>query len=291
MHINMKYYIVTIGAIFIALGIGILVGFTLNYDQELSKQQASVINDLDKKFETLKTTNDDLNSKLGLLQSDYKNTIDFINYNSEKLIADSLVGKNIGIVSIDEESHTSQIKDIVSKADGVVSFEITIKSNIEKEEKLKEISERLNIEIKTSTEAINYIVDLLQSEGADSKLKELQSLGVIKVNLLDSNYISYKDVIIAGGDLNKELDESYTNLYTNLIAKLKDNDKYIVGSQQSNSRYSYVDLFKTNKIASIDNIDEGVGQVSLIIALQDDNLNGSYGKLETAESLIPYKKK
>ena len=30
MHINMKYYIVSIGAIFLALGIGILVGFNLN---------------------------------------------------------------------------------------------------------------------------------------------------------------------------------------------------------------------------------------------------------------------
>lgn len=64
MHINMKYYIVTIGAIFIALGIGMLVGFNLNYDQELSKQQASIINDLDNKFEEIKNTNNDLEKKL-----------------------------------------------------------------------------------------------------------------------------------------------------------------------------------------------------------------------------------
>ncbi|WGX75790.1 copper transporter [Paraclostridium bifermentans] len=64
MHINMKYYIVTIGAIFIALGIGMLVGFNLNYDQELSKQQAAIIDDLDAKFEDIKTTNDELEGKL-----------------------------------------------------------------------------------------------------------------------------------------------------------------------------------------------------------------------------------
>ena len=60
MHINMKYYIASIGAIFISLGIGILVGYNLNYDQELSKQQASVISDLDNKFDALKVTNDNL---------------------------------------------------------------------------------------------------------------------------------------------------------------------------------------------------------------------------------------
>ena len=51
MQITMKYYIVSIGAIFIALGIGMLVGFNLNYDQEMSKQQANIISDLDKKFD------------------------------------------------------------------------------------------------------------------------------------------------------------------------------------------------------------------------------------------------
>ena len=64
MHINMKYYVVSIGAIFIALGIGMLVGFNLNYDQELSKQQATIIEDLDKKFENLKTKNDELETAL-----------------------------------------------------------------------------------------------------------------------------------------------------------------------------------------------------------------------------------
>ena len=63
MHINMKYYIVSIGAIFISLGIGILVGYNLNYDQELSKQQASVISDLDNKFDALKVTNDNLEKR------------------------------------------------------------------------------------------------------------------------------------------------------------------------------------------------------------------------------------
>lgn len=73
MHINMKYYIVTIGAIFIALGIGMLVGFNLNYDQELSKQQAAIIDDLDAKFEDIKTTNDELEGKLDKKKANTKN--------------------------------------------------------------------------------------------------------------------------------------------------------------------------------------------------------------------------
>ena len=102
MHINMKYYIVSIGAIFIALGIGMLVGFNLNYDQELSKQQANIINDLDTKFENLKSKIDNLKQKLGSLTKDYDDSISYINKNVDKLIANELSGKNIGIISTNE---------------------------------------------------------------------------------------------------------------------------------------------------------------------------------------------
>ncbi|MDB8987029.1 copper transporter, partial [Parabacteroides merdae] len=77
----MKYYIVTIGAIFIALGIGMLVGFNLNYDQELSKQQAAIIDDLDAKFEDIKTTNDELEGKLDKKESEYKKLVNYLNQN------------------------------------------------------------------------------------------------------------------------------------------------------------------------------------------------------------------
>ena len=84
MHINMKYYIVTIGAIFISLGIGMLVGFNLNYDQELSKQQAQIIGDLDVKFEELREKNNDLENKLKEINTSYDKTIDYINNNADK---------------------------------------------------------------------------------------------------------------------------------------------------------------------------------------------------------------
>ena len=75
MHINMKYYIVSIGAIFIALGIGMLVGFNLNYDQEMSKQQANIISDLDKKFDNLKEKNDTLEKDLAKITEEYNKSI------------------------------------------------------------------------------------------------------------------------------------------------------------------------------------------------------------------------
>ena len=64
MNINMKYYIVTIGSIFLALGIGIIVGFNLNYDQELSKQQSEVLSQFEEKFDSLNEEKSDLNKQI-----------------------------------------------------------------------------------------------------------------------------------------------------------------------------------------------------------------------------------
>ena len=117
----MKYYIVSIGAIFISLGIGILVGYNLNYDQELSKQQASVISDLDKKFDSLKVTNDNLEKSLADLSDDYDEAITFINDNINSLVGERLTDKNIGIISTNQENdYTQEIDDIITTSNGKV---------------------------------------------------------------------------------------------------------------------------------------------------------------------------
>ena len=73
MNINMKYYIVTIGSIFLALGIGIIVGFNLNYDQELSKQQSEVLSEFEDRFDSLNQEKSDLNKQIEDLMKKQEN--------------------------------------------------------------------------------------------------------------------------------------------------------------------------------------------------------------------------
>ena len=140
MHINMKYYIVTIGAIFISLGIGMLVGFNLNYDQELSKQQAQIIGDLDVKFEELREKNNDLENKLKEINTSYDKTIDYINNNADKLISEELTDKNIGVISINGNSNSEDIENTITKADGNVVFNINLKMDTISDDVLNDIS-------------------------------------------------------------------------------------------------------------------------------------------------------
>lgn len=291
MHINMKYYIVTIGAIFIALGIGIIVGFNLNYDQELSKQQAVVISDLDKRFEELKATNDNLEDSLGKLTEEHDEAIEFINQNTDKLIVGVLPERSIGIISTNENNdYNGEISETLTKANASVAFNIVIKDNLLDEAKYEELSTNLGTEIKNSEELINFIVDALNDEGNKDKITYLQDAGMITINSLSDNYEKYDSVVITGGSESKDREEVIKKIDKTLIPKLKENNKYVVGVQHTNVKFSYIDLFKEEKISTIDNIDEGVGKVSLVLELENIKVYGNYGRLETADSLMPYKK-
>lgn len=291
MHINMKYYIVSIGAIFISLGIGILVGYNLNYDQELSKQQASVISDLDNKFDALKVTNDNLEKSLADLSDDYDKAIAFINDNVNNLVVGRLTDKNIGIISTNQDNdYTKEINEIITTANGNVAFDITLNNNIFNEKKIEALATKLNLEIKDTKDIIVYIEEALSESNASLKLKELEDAEMIKINSLNENYQSYNSVVIVGGNNGKLGKEQYENIDKILIETLKDKDKNIVGVQESNTKFSYVDLYFNDKVTTIDNVDEGIGKLSLVMVLQDSSIAGKFGKLEGSDSIIPYKK-
>ena len=218
MHINMKYYIVSIGAIFISLGIGILVGYNLNYDQELSKQQASVISDLDNKFDALKVTNDNLEKSLADLSDDYDKAIAFINDNVNNLVVGRLTDKNIGIISTNQDNdYTKEINEIITTANGNVAFDITLNNNIFNEKKIEELATKLNSEIKDTKDIMAYIEKALSESNASLKLKELEDAEMIKINSLNENYQSYNSVVIVGGNNGKLGKEQYENIDKILI--------------------------------------------------------------------------
>ncbi|MGL5347419.1 MAG: copper transporter [Peptostreptococcaceae bacterium] len=291
MHINMKYYIVSIGAIFIALGIGMLVGFNLNYDQELSKQQETIISDLDNKFEDLKTTNDNLEESLAALNDEYDEVIEYINLNADKLLANELEQKNIGIISTDKsEDYTNEIESTITKANGNVAFNIVLLNNIYDAKKIQEVSTKLDLEIKDTAGIIDYIIECLKTQEGSSRLAYLQELEIIKVNSISDNYTSYDSVVLTSQRDSKTGKSQFEKIDKILIPKLKNEGKVLVGAQKSDTNFSNIELYSKEKISTVDNLEDGTGKVSLVTILKSGNINGNYGKLDSAESLIPYKK-
>lgn len=291
MHINMKYYIVSIGAIFIALGIGMLVGFNLNYDQEMSKQQANIISDLDKKFDNLKEKNDTLEKDLAKITEEYNKSIEFIDANFDKILVNELLDKNIGVISTNQsEDYTKDIEETIVKANGNIAFNIAIKNTIYDEKKLEEVSTKLGLEIKDANDIVTYILDSLNSTDAKVKLASLEELELIKVNDINNEYMSYDSVVLAGGSDSKTSKDDFEKIDKFLISKLKEEKKSVVGVQKSTTTNSYIELYSNEKVSTVDNIEQKSGKLAMVMLLKDSNILGNYGILDTAQSILPYQK-
>lgn len=290
MHINMKYYIVSIGAIFLALGIGILVGFNLNNNEEMTKQQANIIKQLDSEFDEIKEENTNLKKELTGTDKKYDALIDYVNKNTDSLMTGSLEGKRVALVSTyGRTENTDKLKNIVSEYDGTVAFDLTFNKEITDEEIIKEASDKTGEKFKSTADVVNYVFDMLKRGNAEA-LTPLQDLKMIKLDAADGDISNFSSAIISASSESKDSKKQFDNLDKFVVSKLKSQNKYIVETQTTNSKTSYVEEYAKNKVATVDNIDEKTGVLSLVALVQDENLVGNFGRLETASSLIPVEK-
>ncbi|WP_455538154.1 copper transporter [Terrisporobacter sp.] len=290
MNINMKYYIVTICAIFIALGVGILVGFNLNYDEALAKQQSEVLESFNTEFDDLKSKNKKLQSEIENSNGNLDTLKSYVDKNLNVLTANELTDKNIGIILTSENhDYSEQLENLIKNANGTVSFNIVIKDNIGEKDKLSQLSKDLNKQFKSSKDVIDYIVDALESPKGYDELYSLQDLDIIKINEIDQKKYQDYDSVVLLGELNGDNIKTKFNEKEKLVlGKLKEEDKYLVAVSPSDSDDTVLKLYMQNNISTIDNINEGIGKVSLVNLLKNQNIVGSYGI--NAKELIAYDK-
>ena len=291
MNINMKYYIVTIGSIFLALGIGIIVGFNLNYDQELSKQQSEVLSEFEDRFDSLNQEKADLNTQIEDLTKEQEKLTSYISQNYNLLITNALTDRNTGIIITNEKNdYSEEIENLIKDADGHLAFNIVVRDTIEDEKKLKTLSNDIDKEIKTSQDCINYIMDCLNGGNAQKDLEKLQELELIEIKSLSDDYASYDSAILVGENEDENMQKTFEVKEKNIISKLKSEKKYLVAVQREASNSKFLKLCSDSKISTIDNIDSEIGKISLSMLIKDESIVGNYGTGENVTDLMPFSK-
>lgn len=291
MNINMKYYIVTIGSIFLALGIGIIVGFNLNYDQELSKQQSEVLSEFEDRFDSLNQEKADLNTQIEDLTKEQEKLTSYISQNYNLLITNALTDRNTGIIITNEKNdYSEEIENLIKDADGHLAFNIVVRDTIEDEKKLKTLSNDIDKEIKTSQDCINYIMDCLNGDNAQKDLEKLQELELIEIKSLSDDYASYDSAILVGENEDENMQKIFEVKEKNIISKLKSEKKYLVAVQREASNSKFLKLCSDSKISTIDNIDSEIGKISLSMLIKDESIVGNYGTGENVTDLMPFSK-
>ena len=264
MHINMKYYIVSIGAIFLALGIGMLIGFNLNSSEEMNKQQASIIEQLDEEFNDIKEENDTLSEDLKNTDKKYNALVEYVNENAEALMTGSLSGKKVAVVSTyGRTENVDKLKEIVNSYDGSVAFELVFNKEITYAETIKQASKKTGEKFKTTEDVVNYVFDMVK-RGSVEALAPIEELKMIDLNSESDDIANFSSVLISAASESADPSKQFNELDKFVVSKLKSENKYVVEAQSKGAKTSYVEQYAKNKAATVDNIDEKTGVLSLV---------------------------
>ncbi|MFV9567585.1 copper transporter [Thermoanaerobacter mathranii] len=289
MNINIKYYVLTIASIFVALGIGIFIGFMLDGQKVFSEQQTAIINELEQKFKDLQTENDNLKTTIQELNKRIGYYNQFHQIIFPELIDNKLSGVKVAIIETTNEFIYSGMRNALLKAGATIESITVIKNSFN-------TGNELEVENLINFLSNKYEVTLDEkhlNEFVASKLANAIVTGqdVDLINYLKANgYIDFTGiagntdfVIIAGGSNNE--DNNVASIDIPIIKQAKLLNVPIIGVEQSDAKYSYIDAYKKQHISTIDNVEDIIGQTSLIMVMEGKE--GNYGVKTSAMSLMP----
>ncbi|MDR1773553.1 MAG: copper transporter [Clostridioides sp.] len=290
MHINIKYFIISIGSIFIAIGLGILVGFNLNKNEDLINTQTAMIQELDKNFNELSKKDDELQKSLDEYKGKYSKSIAYLESKSTQLIGNMLEDKNIGIICLNGDKDTSEkLLNTLNTSGANTTFNISITDSINDEKKLKEVANEIGIKVEDTKGMIDYIVNSITTQNNVEAINKLKDSGMIEINFIANSYADFESLVIVEGDKSKSASEKFEQLDAFLVEAVQAKEKHIIEVQNSNVKTSYVTEYEKKGVTTIDNIDQNVGFLSLAILVSDPSINGNYGVLDTAKCVVPVK--
>ncbi len=283
MHINFKYFIVSIGSIFLALGIGILIGSNMGTNETIQKQNASIVSDIDKQFKELKEKDDNLVAQNKALNESIGNVKSYFDTKKTNLLNSALSNKNVGIISFNEKESTDKVETILSETGAKLSFNIVINGSSLSDENMKKINDTLKIKLQKKEELLDFIVKSIKN--SDSNLSTLQDFGIINKISYNGDYNSTDSIVFYTGDeINKK--EELDSTVKPLIVKLRES-KSIVAVKLTSADTKYFASLAKSKVPTVNNIDETVGEIALVEILKTKGTEGNYGIVDTNTLLIP----
>jgi hypothetical protein len=287
MLLNIRYYILMITSVFLALGIGIIIGFSLDGQEIFVEQQQGLINELEQRFEeirneniSLKTMTDIKDFELALYESFSKNIF-------SRLVKDCLCGLKVAVIDCGDTFTNIELVDTLELAGATVSSVTMLKEEffnpdlqnvvvfnegkdgpMENDQMYSCLSDRL--------------VDAVVSGDDEGHARRMKELGFIKIT---GEYDSVVDYFIITGCFCKGNDNRAETAGISLLEAVKNSSIPVVGVEKSSCEESYITHYKTMEISSVDNIDSIIGRYSLVKVLQGSE--GHYGVKDTADALVP----
>lgn len=291
--IDLKYHIASIVAVFLALGLGILIGTTIVGDDIFIEQQKKLLERLEEQFGLFKDREaqlvEDNNFKDDVI-SNYENYTQAL---LPFLVDNRLKDERVAIVVTGNTDIPSGLINTISLAGAQVASKTVILSNIDliNDEIRAKLISYYNIQESADTKETNEILRSYIASSVAAVLLNEENAGIIEfmqenelVNFNGDFAAPVNGFIILGGTNNSDADFA-SSFDRSLIQHLTNSGIKIFGVERSNVEYSYMPEYQQYNITTIDNIDISPGQISLVFAMVGES--GNYGIKPTAQKFMP----
>jgi len=284
---NIKYYVLTVVSIFLALAIGIYIGFMFDAQDILMSQKEDIVAQLEERFDYLEEENRTVREEISKVTKENELMKEFSKAIYGDVIKNKLIGLKIAIIETSEDYIYKGISQTLESAGAEVVSITTIKNNFNSDPDLiKKTYEIIMEEEVLDNNVFKKAIDKITEEiitGEDNKIIEAFKMeGLIETIGEYNTPIDY--IVIAGGKKEKD-DTRFEIIDKRIIDVCKRLNIPIIGIEKENVNFSYVDKYKNNRISSVDNVDTIIGKIALVLAM--DGRPGNYGVKSSAESLIP----
>jgi hypothetical protein len=277
----MRYHVISLVAVFLALAIGILLGTTL--------VERGLVNEQKNEIRSLRKTFDEIKEKNSLLHGELETYKAFANQSKPYLVTNRLAGKSFMVLATEKPGNDelAKMSETVASAGGSLPVTIIIADSkvfndpgvVDSLSKLfqlppqpQALKERVFAEI--VNEGINY--------SNPPVLQELERIGVMSLKGALPGPVS--GGILLGGN-KKPVSEDFKTTDLPLISAFTLTNYPLMGVGWSETTDSVMLAFKNAGVSTVDHVETVPGQVAMVMVLE--GRVGNYGSGKEATRLIP----
>lgn len=274
----MRYHVISLVAVFLALGIGILLGVTV-VERGLISEQKAQIKSLRKTFDEIKEKNAQLNDDL----TAYKR---FADETKKYMISGRLVGRQFALLTAMNPDLASQnsVMSGITEAGGSVPVVVDIAGSGAYKDQAVVANLNTLFAMQGDARAVRdrvyaEVVNQLRTASNVGIMATLEKLGVLKMNGTLQSPMS--GGILLGGIESDSLDRSDVPLIKSFQAA----GFPLVGVAGTGTPDFVLITYKENGISTVDHIETVPGQVAVVLVLE--GRGGNFGSGESAGRLMP----
>lgn len=287
MVIDIRTHLIALVAVFLALGLGVLIGISLIGGQSITRHQVA---QLQSEFGQLRGRNQTLQTEIGTLQQSLSFDKRLASSTEPLLLAGRLSGNTVDLVVTDPKAQISGLEQAITDAGGTVGAVVQVNNQATFS---PELDKALVAWFKTNDPGAILAADpwpqvaaaLAQGLAAGNSQGLVELLSHYGILHLQGNVrLALEDLILVGGQqtphTSGELDFDLP-----FLAALKSTNVSVVAGEMSTVPISDITGYEAEGVSTVDDLDLLPGQEAAILALS--GMQGHYGIKDTAQHLLP----